>query len=254
MESIAQKIEKIYESKLAIKNSLLKKGIQVDNDFSNYASAIDSINVGASVFNSQEELNANENKQEGNLAIVYNASNPTTPTVFKVVDKNTDRYYINGKLWNIPELTRLIEECDKNNYQQYFLVIQSYDMTYEPYIALQYRFFSLYNENTWFYAASGSGKGLLIANANLEAVPIYFADYSKQGNAMGTATELLLKAGSSETPSSNSSGMLATNSINVRVGDYFNCVCYTDIDKTSVLYNSTSFSKKEADLQYTQLS
>ena len=32
MKSIAQKIEKIYESKLAIKNSLLKKGIQTDKN------------------------------------------------------------------------------------------------------------------------------------------------------------------------------------------------------------------------------
>ena len=252
MESIAQKIEKIYESKIAIKASLAKKGIQVDSDFSTYASAIDSINVGASVFTSEEELNANENKQEGNLAIVYNDLNPTTPVVFKVIDLNVDLFYIDGNLWSIPCLSNVIKECDTENYGQYYISISSSDTSKEPYTALNYRFIALLNDKTWFYREA-SNNYLRIANSNKHEVEIKFADYSLNGNVMGRVSTLPLAAGTEESPSYYDAGPYATYN-NQKIGNYNNSVCYSDILKTGIVYNSSTLEKGESDLQYTQLS
>lgn len=256
MESIAEKIEKIYESKIAIKNSLINKGLKVDDTLGDYAAAIDSLSVGASVATSTENLTT-EDKKDGDIVVVYDSSSTdATATVFKIVDSNTDKYYINGKLWSVPCLSTVIKECDKNNYQQYILAIMSYDMSHEPYIALEYRFISLYNDKTWFYTIKGSssGAGLLIANANSEEVQIYFANYSKNGNVMGIVETLTLAAGSEESPSRTSTGLLAISTMNTQVGDYINCVCYSDINKTNIMYNSSTFEKCEPNLEYTQIS
>lgn len=246
MKSIAQKIEKIYESKLAIKNSLLKKGIQVDNVFSNYASAIDSINVGASIFTSEEELNTSENKQEGNLAIVYNASNSTAPIVFKVVDTAQDIYILDGKELHIPNLNQLLNIID--------LKTSTYAIQFNPsndgYNMNDWGLIVVPDINFYFYdevSSFDSGyRDVWVANPNNYAIT--FREYRNGSTQYKSRT---IPAGASDNPSVLDLGVMST--YRGQTYYYINTVLYTDKNKTSIKFNSSTL-EKVSNLQYTQLS
>ena len=247
MGSIAEKIEKIYESKIAIKNSLINKGLKVDDTLGNYAAAIDSLSVGATIETNSENLTT-ENKKDGDIVVVYDSASTetTTATVFKVVDTAEDIYILDGKELHIPNLGALLalDDFKSGIFAIHFNPSNNgYDMdTYDCY--------AVPNENVFFYddvpPYNASVRTVHIGNTNSYAVNIkeYYCGPSR-------VEDHWIAAGTEEIP-----GTIYTGTLTVYGGStfyYINCKCYTDVNRTSVMFDSSTL-EKVSNLEYTQIS
>lgn len=242
MESIAEKIEKIYQSKLAIKNSLLKKGLKIDDTLEDYAAAIDSLSVGATIETNSENLTT-ENKKHGDIVVVYDSTSTenTSATVFKVIDTAQDIYLINGAEKQVPNLSAILA-LDTSKSGRWAI---HFNQSNGDYIWDTYDLYVLPDDNCYFYtdviSNTDTRHTVHIANPNNYAVTI--KEYY-----MGTArvTNNTIQA----------NGTFNTGTLTDYGGPtfyYINCVLYKDINKSGIKYD-TSTIEKVSNLEYTQIS
>lgn len=241
MDSIAQKLEKLYQSKLAIKNSLINKGLNVDDNLEDYSAAIDSLNVGATIETNSENLTT-ENKKEGDIVVVYDStSSENAATVFKVVDTAEDIYLVEGVEHQIPNLGAILalETSKSGRWAIHF------NESYSDYNWDTYEIYILPDDVCYFYSDvisnSDTRQIVYIANPNNYAVTIkeYYMNSSRLTNNTIAANGIF------------STGTLADGSYPIFY--YNNCCLYKDIDKTSVKYEAHSI-EKVSNLEYTQIS
>lgn len=246
MGSIAEKIEKIYESKQAIKNSLIKKGLKIDDTFGNYAAAIDSLSVGASVATSTENLTI-EDKKDGDIVVVYDSTTTeSTATVFKVIDTAEDIYILDGKELHIPNLNQLLNIIDlkTSTYAiQFNPTNNGYDMTDWSLIVVPDSNFYFYDDVSSFNSAY---RDVWVANPNNYAIT--FREYK---NGSTRYEDNTVPAGTSDNPSVLDLGMMS--SYRGQTYYYINTVLFIDKNKTGIKYNSSTL-EKVSNLEYTQIS
>lgn len=242
MESIAEKLEKIYQSKQAIKNSLIKKGLKINDTLEDYAAAIDSLSVGATIETNSENMTT-ENKKDGDIVVVYDSTSTESPTatVFKVVDTAQDIYMIEGEEKQIPNLSTILalESSKSGRWAIHFNVNRS------NYVWDTYDLYILPDDKCYFYSApistTDTRHTVRVANPNDHSVVV-----KEYYMGPGRLTDNTIAA-----KGNFNTGTLAHGALPIFY--YYNCCLYTDIDKTAVKYEAHTI-EKVSNLEYTQIS